>query len=81
MQFGIMTATGFDPDPSLAGLTLLAQRALTASAACGGRFTLGIGLSHKYVIEHEMGLSCAAPAQRVVAGMPVVLTDNAGMRR
>lgn len=40
----------------------MAQQALTASAACAGRFTLGIGLSHQYVIEQQMGMSYAAPA-------------------
>ncbi len=37
--------------------TALAQQALTAQAACGGRFTLGIGLSHQIVIEGLLGLS------------------------
>lgn len=37
----------------------LAQQALTAQAACGGRFTLGIGLSHQIVIEMMFGLSYA----------------------
>lgn len=37
----------------------LAQQALTAGAACGGRFTLGIGLSHPVVIERMLGLSWA----------------------
>ena len=35
----------------------IAQQALTAQAACQGRFTLGIGLSHKLVIEDMLGLS------------------------
>ncbi|MEE8338034.1 MAG: TIGR03564 family F420-dependent LLM class oxidoreductase [Dehalococcoidia bacterium] len=35
----------------------MAQQALTAQAASGGRFTLGIGLSHKVVIEDSYGLS------------------------
>lgn len=39
----------------------MAQQALTASAACEGRFTLGIGLSHRYVIETQMGLSYDKP--------------------
>jgi F420-dependent oxidoreductase-like protein len=39
----------------------LAQQALTASAASGGRFTLGIGLSHQIVIEMMLGLSFAKP--------------------
>lgn len=37
----------------------LAQQALTAAAASGGRFTLGIGLSHPAVIEGMFGLSWA----------------------
>lgn len=35
----------------------MAQQALTAQAAAGGRFTLGIGLSHQIVIETMLGLS------------------------
>jgi F420-dependent oxidoreductase-like protein len=41
----------------------LAQQALTASALARGRFTLGIGLSHKVVIEDSLGLSYARPAK------------------
>jgi len=37
----------------------MAQQALTAQAACGGRFALGIGLSHQLVIEMMFGLSYA----------------------
>ena len=37
----------------------MAQQALTAQAACDGRFTLGIGLSHQVVIEMMLGLSYA----------------------
>jgi len=40
----------------------LAQQALTASAMARGRLTLGIGLSHKVVIEDALGLSYAQPA-------------------
>ncbi len=40
----------------------LAQQVMTTQAACGGRFTLGIGLSHKLVIEDMYGLSYAHPA-------------------
>ncbi len=35
----------------------IAQQALTAQAAARGRFSLGIGLSHKIVIENMLGLS------------------------
>jgi F420-dependent oxidoreductase-like protein len=39
----------------------MAQQALSAQAACGGRFALGIGLSHQVVIENMFGLSFARP--------------------
>jgi F420-dependent oxidoreductase-like protein len=37
----------------------MAQQAATVSAACGNRFTLGIGLSHQIVIENMLGMSYA----------------------
>jgi 5,10-methylenetetrahydromethanopterin reductase len=43
----------------------MAQQALTAQAASRGRFTLGIGLSHKAVIEDMFGLSYAQPAKQM----------------
>ena len=43
----------------------LAQQVMTTQAACGGRFTLGIGLSHKLVIEDMYGLSYAHPAKHM----------------
>ena len=39
----------------------MAQQAMTAQAMAGGRFTLGIGLSHQVVIETMLGLSFAKP--------------------
>jgi len=42
--------------------TAMAQQALTAQAASGGRFTLGIGLSHQVTIEGRYGLSFDRPA-------------------
>lgn len=39
----------------------MAQQALTTQAATGGRFSLGIGLSHQVVIESMLGLSFAKP--------------------
>lgn len=41
--------------------TAMAQQALSANAACGGRFALGIGLSHQIVIENMLGMSYAKP--------------------
>ncbi len=52
--------------------TALAQQALTAGAACGGRFTLGIGLSHQVVIEGLLGLSYARPARHMREYMEVL---------
>lgn len=41
----------------------LAQQALTAAEIAGGRFVLGIGLSHKVVMEDMYGLSFDKPAR------------------
>ena len=43
----------------------IAQQALTAGSVSGGRFTLGIGLSHQIVIEGMFGLSYAKPARHM----------------
>lgn len=43
----------------------LAQQALTTAAATGNRFTLGIGLSHKVVIEDMLGLDYSKPARHM----------------
>ena len=43
----------------------IAQQAHTVSAAAGGRTTLGIGLSHKIVIENMMGLSYDKPVRHL----------------
>jgi 5,10-methylenetetrahydromethanopterin reductase len=43
----------------------LAKHALTAQIACGGRLTLGVGLSHRPMIEDVMGLSYDSPARHM----------------
>lgn len=43
----------------------MAAQALTVSAASGGRFTLGIGLSHQMVIEGMFGYSFDKPARHM----------------
>lgn len=53
--------------------TAMAQQALTAAAACGGRFTLGIGLSHKMVIEDMLGLSFDKPARHMREYLDVLM--------
>jgi 5,10-methylenetetrahydromethanopterin reductase len=43
----------------------MAQEAMTANAATRGRLALGIGLSHRPVIEDEMGLSYEHPVRHM----------------
>lgn len=43
----------------------MAQQALTTQAALGGRFVLGLGPSHRIVIENVLGLDYAKPARHV----------------
>jgi len=43
----------------------MAQEALTANQAANGRFTLGIGLSHRIVIEDMFGMSYDKPARHM----------------
>jgi F420-dependent oxidoreductase-like protein len=45
--------------------TAMAQQAMSAAAACRGRFALGIGLSHQLVIEGMLGLSFAKPFSHI----------------
>jgi F420-dependent oxidoreductase-like protein len=51
----------------------LAQQALTAALALDGRLALGIGLSHKIVIEDMYGYSFAAPATHMSEYLSVLL--------
>jgi 5,10-methylenetetrahydromethanopterin reductase len=56
--------TGVVPTPPRHPVAM-AQQALSVQAACSGRFTLGIGLSHKVVIDQMFGLSYARPAMQM----------------
>jgi len=40
----------------------MAQQALTTQMACGGRFTLGLGVSHHWIVEDQWGLPYGKPA-------------------
>ena len=53
--------------------TALAQQALTAAAATGNRFTLGIGLSHKILIEDMLGFSFERPARHMREYLSVLM--------
>jgi 5,10-methylenetetrahydromethanopterin reductase len=52
----------------------MAQQALSTAAATGGRFVLGLGPSHKVVIENMLGLSFDKVAQHVEEYVRVVKT-------
>ena len=51
----------------------MAQQALTVAAASNGRFDLGIGLSHKMLIEDMLGISYAHPAAHMREYLQVLL--------
>lgn len=53
--------------------TTLALQALTASAASKGRFDLGVGLSHKLVIEDLFGIPYAEPAKHMHEYLQVLM--------
>jgi F420-dependent oxidoreductase-like protein len=68
----------------------MAQQALSTQAVCEGRFTLGLGPSHHWIVEDMLGLSYDKPAQQVrdyvdalnvaFAGPGPFDIDNAGYR-
>jgi F420-dependent oxidoreductase-like protein len=62
----------------------LASQALTAQAASGNRFTLGIGPSHRPIIEEQFGYSYDRPARHVreylSALMPLLRGEEADFR-
>lgn len=51
----------------------IAQQALTAASMAKNRFTLGIGLSHKMVIEDMLGMSFAKPARHMKEYLDVLI--------
>lgn len=53
--------------------TAIAQQALTTAAATQNRFTLGIGLSHKLVIEDMLGMSYDKPAKHMREYLSVLM--------
>jgi 5,10-methylenetetrahydromethanopterin reductase len=65
-------ATGVVPTYSRHPVTM-AQQALTVQAASGGRFTLGIGLSHQMVIEGMFGLSFDKPLRHMREYLSVLM--------
>ncbi|OBF52826.1 TIGR03564 family F420-dependent LLM class oxidoreductase [Mycolicibacterium monacense] len=57
---------------------VMAQQAATTQAACGGRFTLGIGPSHDWIISGQLGLPYDRPARLVRDHLDVLGTSLSG---
>src|SRR5215470_17280481 len=55
----------------------MAQEALSIQAVCEGRFTLGVGASHHWIIEDMLGLSYERPAHHMRNYLEVL---NAALR-
>jgi F420-dependent oxidoreductase-like protein len=68
----------------------MAQQALTTQDVCAGRFTLGVGASHHWIINGQLGLSYDKPArllrdylavlQPALAGRDTVDVENTSYR-
>ncbi|QYC43125.1 F420-dependent glucose-6-phosphate dehydrogenase [Nonomuraea coxensis DSM 45129] len=56
----------------------LAQQAMTANAALGGRFALGLGLSHQVVIENMFGYSFERPGRHMKEYLDVLVPASRG---
>jgi len=56
----------------------MAQQALTTQVACGGRFALGLGPSHHWFVEDQLGLAYERPAALVRDYLEVLHTAFAG---
>ncbi len=57
---------------------IMAQQALTTQVACSGRFTLGIGASHDWIITDQLGLPYDRPAQLVRDYLDILAAAFAG---
>lgn len=57
---------------------ILAQQALTTQVACAGRFALGVGPSHHWIIADQLGLPYDKPARLVCDYLDVLNAAFAG---
>jgi 5,10-methylenetetrahydromethanopterin reductase len=76
---GVELGTGVVPTYSRHP-TVMAQQALTVQAASGGRLCLGIGLSHRVVIEDMLGLSFAKPVGHMREYLDILIPLSKGER-
>ena len=56
----------------------MAQQALTTQVACGGRFALGVGPSHHWIVDDQLGLPYDRPASLVRSYLEVLNAAVAG---
>jgi 5,10-methylenetetrahydromethanopterin reductase len=59
----------------------LAQQALSVQAVCGGRLSLGLGVSHHWIIDEMLGLPYEHPAPTMRAYLDVLDQALAGPGR
>jgi F420-dependent oxidoreductase-like protein len=59
----------------------MAQQVLSNQAVCQGRFTLGLGPSHHWIVEDMLGLSYDKPAQQVRSYLEVLRSALTGPGR
>jgi F420-dependent oxidoreductase-like protein len=57
---------------------IMAQQAVTTQAACGGRFTLGMGPSHDWIIDGQLGIPYNRPVSLVRDYLDVLLDAFGG---
>ncbi|WP_406814148.1 LLM class F420-dependent oxidoreductase [Mycobacterium sp. M23085] len=57
---------------------IMAQQALTTQVVCGGRFTLGIGPSHHWIVNSQLGLPYDRPARLMADYLDVLGAAFAG---
>lgn len=57
---------------------VMAQQALTTQMACAGRFTLGLGPSHHWIVQDQLGLPYERPAHLVRNYLEVLNAALAG---
>jgi F420-dependent oxidoreductase-like protein len=60
VELGTFVVPSFTRHP-----VVMAQQALTAQAATGGRFVLGIGLSHRVAMEGQLGFDFSRPIRHM----------------
>lgn len=75
MTLGVDVVPTFSRHP-----IVMAQQALSAQAATGGRFILGIGLSHQVVVENQWGGDFSKPVRHMREYLSVLQPLLAGER-